>query len=92
MKVTIRFFAQFRETFGAVHELTVPAGAQLMEVLHEIAAGTPDGEATLFAADGALRDYVIVMQGPERIDSARLATLELRDGETYAVFPPVAGG
>lgn len=92
MNVTIRFFAQFRERFGAVHELTVPEGARLMDILHEIAARTPDGEATLFAPDGALNDYVIVMQGPERIDRARVATLELRDGETIAVFPPIAGG
>jgi len=92
MNLTIRFFAQFREKFGAMRELTVPEGARLMEVLHEIAARTPDGEAALFAPDGGLRDYVIVMQGPERVERDRAATLELRDGETIAVFPPVAGG
>jgi molybdopterin synthase sulfur carrier subunit len=92
MNVTIRFFAQFRETFGAVHELTVPEGARLVEVLHGIAGPIPDGKEALFGPDGQLREYVIVMQGPERIERDRAANLGLRDGETIAVFPPVAGG
>ena len=33
MNVIIRFFAQLRETFGAVHELNVPEGARLMDLL-----------------------------------------------------------
>ncbi len=92
MNVTIRFFAQFREHFGSVHELTVPESSRLFEVLHEIASGTPDGDAALFAPDGQLREYVIVMQGPERIERDRAATLELGEGDTIAIFPPVAGG
>jgi molybdopterin synthase sulfur carrier subunit len=92
MNVTIRFFAQFRERFGPVHELTVPEGVQLIEVLREIAARTSDGEAVLFAPDGRLNDYVIIMRDSTRIDRDRAATLELRDGETIAVFPPIAGG
>lgn len=89
MNVTIRFFAQFRERFGPVHELTVPEGVRLMEVLHEIAGRTPDGEAALFAPDGRLRDYVIVMQNGTRID---FDSIDLHDGDTIAVFPPIAGG
>lgn len=92
MNVTIRFFAQFREKFGAVHELTVPEDARLVEILHEIAGQGPDGEEALFGSDGQLRDYVIVMQGPQRVERDRAAHLELRDGDTIAVFPPVAGG
>ena len=92
MNLTLRFFAQFREKFGAVHELTVPEGARLVEILREIAGRTPDGEEALFGPDGHLRDYVIVMQGPQRVERDRVAKLELRDGETIAVFPPVAGG
>ena len=92
MNVTIRFFAQFRERFGPAHELAVPDGARLMDVLHEIAGRTPDDDAALFAPDGQLRDYVIVMQGSKRIERDCAATLELREGDTIAVFPPVAGG
>lgn len=92
MNVTIRFFAQFRELFGPVHELSVPEGRRLTEVLHEIAESNADGKTALFSPDGRLLDYVIVMQGTERIEHDRAATLELRDGDTIAVFPPVAGG
>lgn len=92
MNVTVRFFAQFRERFGAVHELAVPEGARLAGVLHGIAGRTPDGEETLFGPDACLRDYVIVMLGPQRVEHDRAADLELRDGDTIAVFPPVAGG
>ena len=92
MNVIIRFFAQLRETFGAVHELNVPEGARLMDLLEEIAARTPGGKEALFAGDGRLREYVILMQGPERIEHDHAAALELRDGETIAVFPPIAGG
>ncbi len=83
MNVTIRFFAQFRERFGPVHEPTVPDGARLFDVLHEIAGRT---------LDGRLRDYVIVMKGAERIEPDRVEEMTVRDGETIAVFPPVAGG
>ncbi len=92
MNVTIRLFAQFRERFGPVHELALPEGERLAEVLHELAGQTPDGVAALFAPNGRLLDYVIVMQGAARIEHDHAATLELRDGDTIAVFPPVAGG
>lgn len=92
MNVTIRFFAQFRERFGPVHELTVPADTRLLDVLREIAGRTPDGGAELFAPDGRLRDYVIVMMGAGRVDHDRVEEMTVRDGETIAVFPPVAGG
>ena len=42
--------------------------------------------------DGRLRDYVIVMKGAERIEPDRVEEMTVRDGETIAVFPPVAGG
>lgn len=92
MNVTIRFSAEFRERFGAVHELTVPDGARLFDVLHEIADRTPDGEAALFAPDGTLRDCVIVLKGTERIEPDRVEGTALHDGETIAVFPPAPVG
>jgi molybdopterin synthase sulfur carrier subunit len=92
MNVTIRFFAQFRERFGPVHELAVPEGARLLDVLHEIAGRAHDGETALFAPDGRLREYVIVMKGTERIEHDRIERMAVQDGDTIAVFPPVAGG
>ncbi len=92
MNVTIRFFAQFRERFGPTHELAVPEGARLLEVLHEIAGRALDGETALFTPDGRLREYVIVMKGTGRIEHDRVDGLALQDGDTIAVFPPVAGG
>lgn len=89
MNVTIRFFAQLREQLGPIHELTVPEATRLVGLLHEIAGRTPEGEAALFAPDGRLREYVIIMQNGTRVDRY---DLELGDGDTIAVFPPVAGG
>ena len=70
----------------------MPEGARLLDVLHEIAGRAPDGEAALFAPDGTLRHYVIVMKGAERNETDRVEGMAMHDRDTFAVFPPVAGG
>ena len=64
-----------------MHGLNVPEGERLMDLQEEIAARTPGGKEALFAGDGRLREYVILMQGP---GTGRAGSRPLRAREAEA--------
>ena len=54
--------------------------------------GPGGAEDSAVGADGALRDYVIVMRNGRRIEHDEAEATPVEDGDELAVFPPVAGG
>jgi molybdopterin synthase catalytic subunit len=81
MKVTVLYFAVFRERVGRDEEaLELPAGARLADAIEALAAR--------HAAVAALRGKFRVAVNQEFSDDGR----ELAEGDELALIPPVAGG
>ncbi len=81
MKVTVLYFAVFRERIGRDEEaLELPAGARVRDALAALAAR--------HAAVGALRGKFRVAVNQDFCDDDH----ELADGDELALIPPVAGG
>ena len=91
MTVTVRFYAQFRERYGAIHELDLPAGATVDAAIRQV-VGQDRAEGSVLGPDGRLRDYVILMRNGRRIEHGEAETAAVDEGDELAVFPPVAGG
>ncbi|NLX50199.1 MAG: MoaD/ThiS family protein [Methanospirillum sp.] len=91
MTARVRFFAQFRERYGAELRIETPPGATVTGVVQE-AAGSDRGEESVIGEDGSLRDYVILMKNGRRVEHDEARQTPAEDGDEIAVFPPVAGG
>jgi len=91
MSVKIRFFARFRELFGADVMTDVVAGTMFTSLITMIAKKNPEGYAAIFDETGAFHEFVILMKNGKRIEIADAAKTVV-DGDEIAVFPPVAGG
>jgi molybdopterin synthase sulfur carrier subunit len=92
MSVKIRFFARFRELFGADVMTDVVAGTMFTSLITMIAKKNPEGYAAIFDETGAFHEFVILMKNGKRIEIADAAKTPVVDGDEIAVFPPVAGG
>ncbi len=91
MMVQVRFFAQFRERYGSVHEIDLPARATILEAVRMVVSGDRE-EDSVMDGDDRLREFVILMHNGFRVESIEVETVRLEDGDEVAVFPPVAGG
>ena len=69
----------------------MPDGCTLPAALRELTTlkGHPE---TLFDDDGAVRDFVLVMVGGERLAPEDRATRLLAEGDEIVIYPPVSGG
>jgi len=90
MTVRIKFFAHFRELFGAKDkELALAPGTTVKDIL-DILCDSPERRLLVF--NGELKPHVIVMINGSSILSLKgLATL-LEAGDTLAIFPMLGGG
>lgn len=92
MKVEVKFFANFREILGQ-KKISVEADnvQGLLEMLwddyEELRDDLFEDEESL-----ELRNFVNVMVNGRRIEMLEGRDTELKDGDTVAIFPPVAGG
>jgi molybdopterin synthase sulfur carrier subunit len=92
MKVTLRFFAGFRELLGDSIEFEGKEGMSVAGTVRDFAAGNNAGYEAIFDEKGAFRNFVIVMRNKKRIRSQDAETILIGEGDEIAVFPPVAGG
>jgi len=92
MELTLKFFATFREVVGSKFvDREFEDGSTVREVLESLEADYEGLEGELLE-DGGLRPHINVLKnGREVLHLDGLATA-LEDGDTLAVFPPVAGG
>jgi sulfur-carrier protein len=90
--VTVKSFATLREVMDAEIRMEFTAGATIRSLLAELTAKYKGLNELVFAAPETLRDFVNILKNGRNIHFlAGLDTL-LEEGDTIALFPPVAGG
>ena len=91
IRVKIKFFAYFREVFGAREkELAVEKGSTLGDVLSRIIE-TPRQRDELFK-EGQLRFQVVIMVNGSVVPAEALNSRRLEDHSVLAIFPMMGGG
>jgi len=88
--VRIKFFAHFRELFGAKDkELALAPGATVKDIL-DVLCDTAERRKLVF--DGQLRPNIVVMKNGSSILSLKGLATALDAGDTLAIFPMLGGG
>lgn len=92
MQIELKFFATFREAVGSkTVTRDLAGGATVGDVL----AGLEDdyeGLAGQLLEDGDLRPQINVLRNGREVLHMEGTETAVEDGDTIAVFPPVAGG
>ena len=90
--VTVKAFATLREVMDMQLRMEFAQEATVRSLLAELTGRYPGLDKLVFSAPGILRDLVNILKNGRNIHFlAGLDTL-LEDGDTIALFPPVAGG
>jgi sulfur-carrier protein len=92
MTVKVRFFARFHELFGTDIVTDAAEGTGFIDIIKKIAEKNREGYDALFDANGAFRDFVLLMKNGKRIDGKDAAKTVIEDGDEIAVLPPLGGG
>ncbi|MDI6697582.1 MAG: MoaD/ThiS family protein [Candidatus Saccharicenans sp.] len=91
VRVKVKFFAYFREIFGAREkELAVEKGSTPGDVLSRIIE-TPRQREELFK-EGQLRSQVVIMVNGSVVPAEALNSRRLEDHSVVAIFPMMGGG
>jgi len=91
VKVKVKFFAPFRELFGAKEkELVFNENPDLIELLDRLAE-TPAARPEIFK-DGQVRSDLVIMINGSIVSHDTLTGLKIEDGATVTIFPLMGGG
>jgi sulfur-carrier protein len=90
--VTVRSFATLREVMDPEVRLDFMAGATIRSLLAALTGRYKNLDDLLFAAPETLRDFVNILKNGRNIHFLSGLDTPLDDGDTIALFPPVAGG
>ncbi|MFC2024676.1 ubiquitin-like small modifier protein 1 [Chloroflexota bacterium] len=92
MRVKVKLFAAFRETFGGEwREIELKSGATMHDLLQDL-CDTPQRQKRLFDESGKLRRDVKLIKSRRRITLSKEEEAALVDGDVVAMFPPILGG
>jgi molybdopterin synthase sulfur carrier subunit len=91
MKVTVRFFAMFREVFQAREKDVVMAeGATIAGLLESLCTSSKQRDE-LFE-NGALKPFLIILKNGRHIQHLEGLATAIENGDVISIFPAVAGG
>jgi sulfur-carrier protein len=88
---TIRIPPVLRASVGGEKEVA-GTGANVGEVLHDLAANHPATEAQLFSPDGELNRYVNVYLNDEDVRVLNGLETSVSKDDTLVILPAMAGG
>ena len=90
--ITVKSFATLREVMDAELRMDFPADATIRSLLAELTGRFQGLDKMLFSVPETLRDLVNILQNGRNIQFLAGLDTPLNDGDTIALFPPVAGG
>jgi MoaD family protein len=91
MRVRVKFFASFRDTFGAKErDVFLPEGATAAALLDAL-ADTPEKRTALFRGP-SLQPHVIVLVNGVSLSSRGGLAAGLDEDDAVAIFPMLGGG
>lgn len=91
MKIQVQLFATFRELFQAkAVEVKLRNGAHVGELLDSL-FNTEERRGKIFD-HGKLKPFIIIFKNGRHIQHLDGLETELREGDSVAIFPPIAGG
>jgi molybdopterin synthase sulfur carrier subunit len=89
--VKVKFFAYFREAFGARDlALPLPSGANVGAALDRL-CDTPARRSEIFEGP-ALKPHIVIMINGAGLPPASGLATALADGDVLAIFPMMGGG
>jgi molybdopterin synthase sulfur carrier subunit len=92
MKVRVKFFAAFREIFGAEErEIELKSGASVRDLLQVLCHRSGCREKILDEAGGLRRDVKMLRKG-KHVQLVEETNTKLEDGDVITVFPAMFGG
>lgn len=92
MKVKVKFFAPFRELFGANEREIELEGASDVQELLNILCDSDERREKVFDQYGELNSYVMILKNGQPVQILDGVQTKLEEGDEIAIFPPVSGG
>jgi len=92
MRITVRAFADYRGILGSETELVLPEGKTIGGLLADLYGRHPDLRREMCTATGELKEFINIFVNGRNIAFLGHLAAPLADGDTVALFPPVAGG
>ena len=92
MKIKVKFFATFIETFGFEEmEVEFERGCSVLDLINNL-CDSVEHRRMFFKERDKLKPYVKVLKNGRFIEHLSGLNTKLVDGDVIAVFPPVGGG
>ena len=92
ISITVKTFATFREVADATISLDIAGGTTIRMLLDLLITRYAGLEDLLFTGTGELREYVNILKNGRNIHFLEGMDTVIENGDTIALFPPVAGG
>jgi len=91
LKVTVRFFAYFRDLFkGRVEQIELQSGSSMGDLLN-LLCDSPRRREQIFDG-GEIKPHMLVLKNGRHIRHLGGLETKLDEGDAIVIIPPVGGG